>query len=54
MLWSFKNLSFFKDMHFMFQKEFGDRLVSENNKKSFGPNLGNYPIPNKTKILFLD
>ena len=36
MLWSFKNLSFFKDMHFMFQKEFGDRLVSENNKKSFG------------------
>ena len=36
MLWSFKNLSFFKDMHFMFQKEFGDRLVSKNNKKSFG------------------
>ena len=23
-------------MHFMFQKEFGDRLVSKNNKKSFG------------------
>lgn len=36
MLWSFKNLNLFADMHFMFQKEFGDRLVSENNKKSFG------------------
>ncbi|MDB4815964.1 16S rRNA (adenine(1518)-N(6)/adenine(1519)-N(6))-dimethyltransferase RsmA [Gammaproteobacteria bacterium] len=36
MLWSFKYLEFFSDMHFMFQKEFGDRLVSENNKKTFG------------------
>ena len=36
MLWSFKYLELFSDMHFMFQKEFGDRLVSENNKKTFG------------------
>ena len=35
-LWTFKYLDFFLDMHFMFQKEFGDRLVAENNTKNFG------------------
>ena len=35
-LWSFKHLDFFLDMHFMFQKEFGERLVAENNNKNFG------------------
>ena len=33
-LWTFKYLDFFLDMHFMFQKEFGDRLVAENNTKN--------------------
>ncbi len=36
MLWTFENLKMFKDIHFMFQKEFGERLVSKNDKKSFG------------------
>jgi 16S rRNA (adenine1518-N6/adenine1519-N6)-dimethyltransferase len=36
MLWSFKYLENFEDMHFMFQKEFGERLVSKKDKKSFG------------------
>ena len=36
MLWSFNNLSAFKDMHFMFQKEFGERLSAEPNNKSYG------------------
>ena len=36
MLWTFKNLTILKDIHFMFQKEFGERLLSANNKKSFG------------------
>ena len=36
MLWTFANLKMFKDIHFMFQKEFGERLVSKNDKKSFG------------------
>ena len=34
MLWSFNNLSEFEDMHFMFQKEFGERLTAEPNNKS--------------------
>jgi len=36
MLWTFENLAILKDAHFMFQKEFGERLISENHKKSFG------------------
>ena len=36
MLWSFNNLSEFDDMHFMFQKEFGERLSAEPNNKSYG------------------
>ena len=36
MLWSFENLKNFEDMHFMFQKEFGERLLSKKDKKSFG------------------
>ncbi len=28
MFWSFKNINFFEDMHFMFQKEFGERLFA--------------------------
>jgi len=36
MLWSFNNLSEFKDMHFMLQKEFGERLSAEPNNKSYG------------------
>ena len=36
MLWSFENLENFEDMHFMFQKEFGERLLSKKDKKSFG------------------
>ncbi len=36
MLWAFKYLDCLKDMHFMFQKEFGERLCSEPDKKSYG------------------
>jgi len=36
MLWSFKYLSEFEDMHFMFQKEFGERLSAKPNNKSYG------------------
>ncbi len=36
MLWNFQNLNYFKDIHFMFQKEFGVRLSAEPNNKSYG------------------
>ena len=36
MLWTFENLKMFKDIHFMFQKEFGERLSAEPNNKSYG------------------
>ena len=36
MLWTFRNLNYFKDIHFMFQKEFGERLSAEPNNKSYG------------------
>ena len=36
MLWTFQNLNYFKDIHFMFQKEFGVRLSAEPNNKSYG------------------
>ena len=36
MLWAVKYLDCLKDMHFMFQKEFGERLCSEPDKKSYG------------------
>ena len=36
LLWSLNNLNQFKDMHFMFQKEFGERLSAEPNNKSYG------------------
>ena len=36
MLWTFRNLNYFKDIHFMFQKEFGLRLSAEPNNKSYG------------------
>ena len=36
LLWSFKFLDMFTDMHFMFQKEFGDRLFAKNNSKDYG------------------
>jgi len=36
MFWTFKYLDLFSDIHFMFQREFGDRLVAENNSKNFG------------------
>ena len=36
MLWAFDNLRYFEDMHFMFQKEFGERLSAEPNNKSYG------------------
>ena len=36
MLWSFKNAEFIKDMHYMFQREFGERLISRPGKKSYG------------------
>ena len=36
MLWTFRNLNYFKDIHFMFQKEFGVRLSAEPNNKSYG------------------
>ena len=36
MFWSFKYLANFCDMHFMLQKEFGDRLIAKNDDKNFG------------------
>ena len=36
MLWSFQNSNEIKDIHYMFQKEFGERLVSKPGKKSYG------------------
>ena len=35
-LWSFNNQNKFKDMHYMFQKEFGQRLSSGTRSKSYG------------------
>ena len=36
MFWSFKYLGNFYDMHFMLQKEFGERLIAKNDNKDFG------------------
>ena len=36
MFWSFKYLANFCDMHFMLQKEFGERLIAKNDNKDFG------------------
>ena len=36
MLWSFQNVPYILDMHYMFQKEFGERLVSSPGKKTYG------------------
>ena len=36
MLWAFDNLKDFDDMHFMLQKEFGERLSAAPNNKSYG------------------
>tara|TARA_Y100000766_G_scaffold69695_1_gene58423 strand:- start:2068 stop:2847 length:780 start_codon:yes stop_codon:yes gene_type:complete len=36
MMWGFKNIDYFSDMHFMFQKEFGERLIAGNDNKNFG------------------
>ena len=36
LLWSFGYLNLFLDMHFMFQKEFGERLIAKSNTKNFG------------------
>ena len=36
MLWSFQNAAQIKDIHYMFQKEFGERLISSPGKKSYG------------------
>ena len=36
MLWAFNSLKNIKDMHFMFQKEFGERLSADPNNKSYG------------------
>ena len=36
MLWSFKNSANILDLHYMFQKEFGKRLVSSPGNKSYG------------------
>ena len=36
MLWAFDRLELLEDMHFMFQKEFGERLSAEPNNKSYG------------------
>ena len=33
LLWSFGYLNLFLDMHFMFQKEFGERLIAKNIQK---------------------
>ena len=35
-LWSVKNKDMIRDVHFMLQKEFGERLTSGPNKKSYG------------------
>lgn len=35
-LWAFDSLKQLEDMHFMFQKEFGERLSAEPNNKSYG------------------
>ena len=35
-LWAFDSLKQLQDMHFMFQKEFGERLSAEPNNKSYG------------------
>jgi len=35
-LWSLKNIHKFKDMHYMFQKEFGQRLFAEPKTKNYG------------------
>ena len=36
LLWSLNNLNQLKDMHFMFQKEFGERLSAKPNNKNYG------------------
>ena len=36
MMWSFKNMKRIEDLHFMFQKEFGERLISNPGNKSYG------------------
>lgn len=36
MLWAFDKLKQLEDIHFMFQKEFGERLSAEPNNKSYG------------------
>ena len=36
MLWTFKNSTQIIDIHYMFQKEFGQRLVSTPGKKTYG------------------
>ena len=36
MLWSFENSESFQDIHYMFQREFGERLLSSPGKKSYG------------------
>ena len=36
MLWAFDRLELLEDMHFMFQKEFGERLSAKPNNKSYG------------------
>ena len=36
MLWAFDSLKQLEDMHFMFQKEFGERLSAEPNNKNYG------------------
>ena len=36
MLWTFSNSEHILDIHYMFQKEFGERLVSIPGKKSYG------------------
>ena len=36
MLWSFKNSANILDLHYMFQREFGERLVSSPGEKSYG------------------
>ncbi len=36
MLWAFGSLKQLEDMHFMFQKEFGERLSAEPNNKNYG------------------
>ena len=35
-LWSVKNKDMIRDVHFMLQKEFGERMTSGPNKKSYG------------------